>query len=377
MSSPEVSNKHRVSVIRCDDYESANVRSALEKSLSHLGVSFKMGKKVLIKPNLMSPTKPEKAITTHPIILEELCKILKESGSEIFIGESSFHKTEIAFDICRIRPLSQYAKLINFETQPQRIVSFGGNIGNVPLPNILFDVDLVINVAKMKTHSLTGVTLCVKNLYGCIPGAIKQGYHNVLTTPQSFSRFLIQLHNEILPQLNIIDGIIGVEGAGPGISGQPISSGLVIAGVSAFAVDIIASEIMGFKAEDIFTNRYSGLQRIDIEIVGDGHDARLPFEKPLSASIPCFQFFARFIPQSRIDFRSDYCVVCGLCGEKCPNVAISFDSFPTCDNRRCVRCYCCMEACPHGAVYLHEHWTRTWLRAIAKKWSGVMRTRDN
>ena len=272
-------------------YDPAEVSKSLEVTLAHLNVSFRPGMRVLMKPNLMSPVKPERAITTHPVVLEELCKILRAAGAETLIGESAFYNTDHAFGVCDIAPLSRYARLINFETEPRRFVPFGGKVGAVPLPEILFQVDCIINVAKMKTHGLTGVTLCVKNLYGCIPGALKQGYHKALPHPRSFSRFLIRLQSEIRPQLNIIDGIVGLEGEGPGASGRPTPSGLVVAGASACAVDIIASEMMGFNLGEIYTNRYSGIKRTEIETVGDGREDRLSFKKPLSANFPYLILF--------------------------------------------------------------------------------------
>lgn len=358
--------RDRVSCVRCDSYDPLRVSEALAETLALLNISFKPGTRVLIKPNLMSPVKPARAITTHPMILEELCKILKAAGAEILIGESAFYNTDHAFGVCDITPLSRYAKIINFETEPTRIVSFGGKVGAVPLPEILFQVDVVINVAKMKTHGLTGVTLCVKNLYGCIPGALKQGYHKILPTPRSFSRFLIGLQREIKPQLNIIDGVVGLEGEGPGASGHPIASGLIVAGTSACATDIVATEIMGFKPEQIYTNRYSRIRRGEIEIIGDSRAVRLSFRKPLSANFPYLIYFTRFLPKSRITFNPEHCVQCGLCGEKCPAGAISFHPGPECDHRCCILCYCCMEVCPQSAVSLREHWIRRRLRSIVK-----------
>ena len=358
--------RYRVSCVRCDTYDPSKVRKSLEESLVHLNASFSSGIRVLIKPNLMSPIKPERAITTHPIVLEELCKILKAAGVEILIGESAFYNTNHAFGVCGIAPLSRYARLINFEAEPRRLVPFGGKVGAVPLPEILFQVDHIINVAKMKTHGLTGVTLCVKNLYGCIPGACKQGYHKTLPNPRDFSRFLIRLHREIKPQLNIIDGIMGLEGEGPGASGHPTPSGLVVAGTSACATDIIASEMMGFKPDEIYTNRYSGIKRAEIETVGNGREKALSFKKPLSANFPYLIYFAGLLPNSRIAFDSELCIRCGLCGEKCPAKTITFIPEPECDHQRCISCYCCLEVCPRGAVSLREHWIRSRLRSIVK-----------
>lgn len=360
-------SRYRVSCVRCADYEPQKVSRSLAETLDHLAVSFQSGMRVLIKPNLMTPVKPEKTITTHPVVLEELCKILKAAGAEILIGESAFHSTEQAFALCGLVPLSRYARLIDFETEPRRSVPFGGKVGAVPLPEILSQVDCIINVAKLKTHGLTGVTLCVKNLYGCIPGAQKQGYHKLLPHPRSFSRFLIGLHNEIRPQLNIIDGIMGLEGEGPGASGIPTPSGLVVAGASACAVDIIASEIMGFSFGEIYTNRYSGIRRSEIETVGSGREVRLSFKKPLSANFPYLIYFAELLPKMRIAFDRELCVRCGLCGEKCPAGAIRFDPDPQCSHERCISCYCCLEVCPHSAVSLREHWIRRGLKNIAKR----------
>lgn len=360
-------NAYRVSCVRCDSYDPAEVKRSLETTLTHLDVSFQSGTRILIKPNLMSPEKPERAITTHPVVLEELCKILKEAGAEILIGESAFYSTDRAFGLCGIEPLSRYARLINFESEPKRYAAFGGKVGTVPLPEILFQADCIINVAKMKTHGLTGVTLCVKNLYGCIPGALKQGYHKTLPHPRSFSRFLIGLQREIKPRLNIIDGIWGLEGEGPGASGHPIRSGLVVAGTSACAVDIVASEMMGFNPREIYTNRYSGIRRTEIETVGNGREARLSFKKPLSANFPYLIYFTKFLPRLRIAFNSELCVRCGLCGEKCPAGAITYHPEPKCNHQRCISCYCCLEVCPHSAVYLREHWIRSRLKNIAKR----------
>jgi ferredoxin len=222
----------------------------------------------------------------------------------------------------------------------------------------------------MKTHGLTGVTLCVKNLYGCIPGALKQGYHKVLPNPRAFSRFLVRLHSEIAPRLNIVDGIVGLEGEGPGASGHPIPAGLILAGASACAVDIVASEMMGFRPYDIPTNRYSGIRRAEIETVGSGRDDQISFRKPLSANFPYLRHFERLLPRSRISFDPERCVRCGLCREKCPAGAIAFNPGPGCNHERCIHCYCCMEVCPHSAVYLREHWLRRGLRRVAKIAAG-------
>ena len=358
---------YRVSCVRCDDYKALTVQKALEETIANLGVSFRPGMKVLLKPNLMSPVRPERAITTHPSVLEEFCKMLKAADVEILIGESAFYNTDDAFAACGVSPLARYGEIINFEKEPTRLTPLGDKVGAVPLPEILFQADCIVNIAKMKTHGLTGVTLCVKNLYGCIPGVVKQKYHNILPNPRLFSRFLIELQEAIAPHLNIIDGIVGLEGEGPGRSGRPTHSGLIVAGLSACATDIIASEMMGFRPDEIHTNRYSGISRTEIETVGSGCHKKTSFQKPLSANFPRLIYLAGLLPRSRITFDLGRCVVCGLCGEKCPAEAISFHPGPQCDHKRCILCHCCIEVCPQGAVLLREHWVRRFLRSVIKR----------
>ncbi|OGJ15858.1 hypothetical protein A3K73_01695 [Candidatus Pacearchaeota archaeon RBG_13_36_9] len=357
----------KVSVVKCNSYKGRELREALEKSLENLGFSFKKNMKVLIKPNILSPHPPETAITTNPLVIEELCKILKKYNADIYIGESSSYETKKGFEVSGIGKLEKYAKIINFETQDKQLFKFKG-IKEVPLPKIIFEMDLIINVAKLKTHLFTGATLCVKNLYGCIPGMAKSYYHKVLPSLEGFSKFLLELHEKIKPGLNIIDGVVGLEGMGPGLSGKPIKSNLIIAGNNAIAADIIGSEIMGFKPDSIYTNRFSGMQRDEIEVVGQRYS--LNFKKPpmsLFFKSPIFNSLEKLFPKSKIVFDYDKCKKCHLCEKKCPVQAIKLGPFPKCNYQECIRCVCCIEVCPQKAIVLKEHWTKTYARAIVRK----------
>jgi len=362
--------KEIVSVVKCSSYKNEEVRKALESSLKNINFEFKKGTKVLIKPNLLSASLPERAITTHPIILEELCKILKKYDAKIYIGDSSAFDTDQALETCGINKLSKYAEIINFESQPKKFFNLGKRTHRVPLPKILFDVDLVINVAKLKTHALTQVTLCTKNLYGCIPGRLKEQYHKLLHTPKSFAKFIVKIEETIKPQLNILDGVTGIEGNGPASSGKKIQSNLIFAGKNAPAVDIIASEIMGFRPNSIPTNKLSHLKRKHIETIGNGKELKLNFEKPTTHSIQAFMFLNALFPKSKITFNKEICKRCHLCEKKCPVRAITLkteDGFPICNWKKCIQCLCCIEVCPHKAVYLRDHWSKIAVRYIAKK----------
>lgn len=349
---------YKVSVEKCSDYNNEKVAKVLNKSLKNIGFEFKKGMKILIKPNILSPTIPEKAVTTHPVIIEELCKILKKKNCKIFIGESSAYSTELGFKKSGISKMKKYAEIINFETQEKKFFNFGkGELSKVPLPKLIFEVDLVINIAKMKTHSLTGATLCVKNLYGCIPGRLKENYHRVLPSPKKFSKLLNKIERQIKPQLNILDGVIGLEGLGPGSSGKPIKSKLILASKSAPALDFVATEIMGFRKSGVLTNKFYNLKKSDIEEIGNGKNLRYSFKKANSSMTPLFMWLYFFFPKPKIKFNKDKCKKCHLCEKKCPVDAITLktdDGYPVCDYSKCIRCLCCVEVCPHDAIYLEE-----------------------
>ena len=358
-----LNQKYRVSIVRCESYNKGEVKKALEDSLKNINFEFKKGMKILIKPNILAPNKPEDAITTHPIVIEELCKVFKKFDAEIFIGDSSGVDTDLALEVSGMIGLSKYGKIINFEKIEKKFFRLESKKMDIPLPKIIFDVDLVINIAKMKTHSLTGVTLCVKNLYGCIPGKLKETLHRTFSRVNEFSKFLLYIHNKIKPQLNIIDGIVGIEGEGPSTSGKKINSKVIVAGKNAIAVDFAGSRFMGFNPNSIYTNKLSGVKLKEIEIIGNAKDSKLKFKKPKFMFIP---FLNTFFPVSKIKFNKKNCKKCRLCQEKCPVHVICFKPFPECDNKKCIKCLCCMEICPYNAVYLEDHLIKRILKKLRK-----------
>ncbi len=118
----------------------------------------------------------------------------------------------------------------------------------MPFNATVFDHDYVINIAKMKTHSLADVTLCLKNIFGFIPTRKqKLMYH-------PFIRKAILDMNQIVPShFCMVEGIWGNEY--DEIQSTPKHTGAIIAGENRLAVDLIAAEIMGINLNDIETYR--------------------------------------------------------------------------------------------------------------------------
>lgn len=360
--------KTKVSIVNCHDYDPTLVKNALEDSLKNIGFTFKKNMNVLIKPNVLSPVIPKKATTTHPVIIEALCKILKTYGAKIVIGDSSGFNTDKSLVVSGIKRLEKYGPVVNFEHEDKKFFLIGKKRKHkIPLSRLVFDCDLVINVAKLKTHSLTKVTLAVKNLYGCIPGRMKSFLHQKIPDMAEFADLLLGIESVIKPGLNIIDGIIGLEGEGPGTSGTPIKSNVILASSDARSLDYAAARLMGFDPRHVMTIRKSKIKIDDITLVGNSKDLKLNFKKPIFSPSAYFRFASLFLPKIKIGFNNNLCKQCRVCEEKCPVAAIHLSPYPMVNHKKCIRCFCCMEVCPHKAILVKKPWIRSQLNNLGKK----------
>lgn len=335
-----------VSVVRCKSYESNRVYSTIKKSLEFINFDFSKIKSALIKPNILMPASPEKCITTHPIVIDAICRILKENNIQILIGESGMYGTKTGLKKSGIQKIAEKYNAECFSFSSRKIIQIEG----IEYPESIRKVDLIINVPKLKTHALTLYTGAVKNAFGFIPGGIKLQFHKKYQSIRDFSAFLVRNYLRVNPQLNIMDGILGMEGMGPS-AGKPKRCGIVLSSRSGFALDLVACKIIGFK--NVWTNKIAKKRKLveNIEIRGE-KNIRVPFQKPSTFIDNFFQIFSRFsgidMSKTTIYFDRRRCKECGLCKQKCPTGAIT-DDFNII-NEKCIRCYCCLETCPNKAI---------------------------
>jgi ferredoxin len=228
---------------------------------------------------------------------------------------------------------------------------------------------LAINTCKLKTHTLTKLTGAVKNLYGSIPGGVKQMYHRDAKGEKNFSNLLVDIYQNIKPELNIMDAVIAMEGEGPS-SGKPKNVKLLLASKNAIALDIAASELMGYSPKKIFTIKEAVKRKLgnyNIKIVGDLKKIpNLKFEKPSSFKRVMVNAFLIGMTREKIIVDKDKCVKCGLCAEKCPMKAISLNPYPIINPRKCIRCFCCIEVCPQHAIHLRDNIPRKTAKLVRK-----------
>ena len=362
----------QVSVLKCEEYNSQLIYKVIKQSLKNINFEIPKNKKILLKPNVLGQRKPELAITTHPKILDALCRLLKENNNEIWIGDSSgiadYGGTKKAFEICGIEAVAKKynAKLISFEgSEKKEIIDNSAKIiKKFILAKEPFDADLIINLPKLKTHILMKYTGAVKNMFGCVPGGGKSKKHAIAPNEEMFGQLLIDIYQNIRPTLNIMDAIVSLEGDGPGSAGTPKKVALILASKDAVALDIEASRIIGYNPLDIKTTKYAIERKLfskieDVEVIGE-KNMNIDFKKPtgkthLATSIPkpLIKFLFNFV-STKPYVKKNKCKKCGVCATVCPVDAIKLKPYPKFNRKKCILCYCCHENCPYNAIRLNK-----------------------
>jgi len=349
------SKKQEVAIVSCSSYNQKEVDKAVKKALDSIDFKFKKNKRVLIKPNLIGPFAVSKAATTHFSLVDAVCKILKKYNCKIIIAESSYANTLLSFKTSGVEKVAKKynAKLVSLNREDLIKIKGKGSLRSFYLPKVFQKVDLIINMPKLKTHMLTKYTGAVKNLFGVISGERKMMLHKKFPDEEKFCRMLIDLYEIIKPDLNIMDGVYGMEGEGP-TSGVKKKTGLILASTNAPALDIVACDIMGYKEKDVFTNVIAKKRKLVNEIKIIGKKKKVFYKKPKSTEVAeIFIFIATHFP-SKIVVDKEKCTRCGTCERHCPVKAMHLKPYPVVDKKKCIRCFCCIEVCPTHALSLKD-----------------------
>lgn len=363
----------QVSVVVCDDYTYPNVQSAVRASfgnLGGLGRFVKKDHKVLVKPNLLSAKDPSRAITTHPAVVWAVVEEVQKLGAVPILGDSPGGVDRGIKRVWENTKLAKVAgqtgaKLVPFESSgvyPRTTPE--GKTYYIAKPVI--DADVIISLAKLKTHTLTLMTCAVKNMFGSIPGFRKGQYHKEAPKPKDFAQVIVDIFSLTRPHLTLVDAIVCMEKDGPS-SGDPKYLGLLLSSTDAVALDMLASRLMGFKDGEIDTTsiaqeRGLGPKSFDqIQILGENlKQIAVPqFVLPsnrLIKMIPNFllSLVAPFV-WVRPNIVDGNCINCNICVENCPTKSIrAGEKRPSFDYSNCINCMCCHELCPEKAVYLEK-----------------------
>jgi uncharacterized protein (DUF362 family) len=222
-----------------------------------LGVGWVKGKSVLLKPNLVEPSKAAPHVNTHPLVVRAVAEVFRSWGArEVFVAEGQGHcrDTGYVLEQSGLGPILDEAKLefvdLNHDdvfAKPNRL-GFT-DLGALQLPASLKRADIVVSLPKLKTHHWAGVTLSMKNLFGMMPGVVYGWPKNVLHHA-GIPGSILDINAAVKPSLAIVDGIVGMEGDGP-IMGTPRASGVLIMGTNLPAVDATGTRLMGINPSRI------------------------------------------------------------------------------------------------------------------------------
>ncbi len=359
---------HHVSASPCESYTLKDITESLHAIFSQCGGVqryIRPGERILIKPNLLKAAAPEKAVCTHPRVIEALADMIQSAGAYPAIGDSPGWGG--LKSVCARSGYMDLAKKRNIPFvefgEKKRIKAHGLVMNSVEVASAVLEYDGMINVAKCKTHGQMGMTLAVKNTFGVIVGKEKPLWHlKVKTDVVRFAGILLDIHFAVQPRFNLVDGILGMEGNGPG-SGTPRHLGFLAGSDSAPALDLKICEALQIPLEDVHTISESiqkGLVHpADVMLSGN-------FGNPLQNG-PAYKMAENFLLgftgmgvvrelakrflTSRPRVRVGSCTGCGACAQICPAEAITIEHTAVIHNPDCIRCFCCQEICPEGAIY--------------------------
>lgn len=280
-----------VSLVRSTTYDRSLLQQSLQQLLQPLGgmaAFVKPGDRVLLKPNLLTGSRPTRECVTRPELVYCVAEMVRAAAGHPFLGDSPAFGS--ALGVAKANGYLPFIEELNLpvvEMQGKRYQTAGEEFNHLLLSKEAMEADVVINLPKVKSHMQLTVTLGVKNLFGCVPGKMKAWWHMEAGKDRDrFGTMLVETARAIAPNLTIMDGIIGHEGNGPS-GGEPRPLGWLAASANVFALDraivdilnvdptliptIVAAQRLGLCAE-VEQIQFPGLTPADLQI----HDWRLP-----------------------------------------------------------------------------------------------------
>lgn len=241
---PYAGPKSPVFIAKAATY-SADLEDALTRGIRACGLDAK-DKRVLLKPNLVE-FDPSTAINTNIAVLAAAVSVFRKMGAAtVTIGEGPGHRRD-TMDLAeqaRYRDLTGFEDLfIDLNRDDVAPVPSFGSLSEIYLPKTALGADLIVSVAKMKTHHWAGATLAMKNFFGLVPGSVYGWPKNVLHQ-EGIPESIVRLNAIFRNTFAIVDGVVGMEGNGP-IQGTPKQAGVVVMGRDLVAVDSTCCRIMG------------------------------------------------------------------------------------------------------------------------------------
>lgn len=211
--------------------------------LKMLGVDTAM-RSVALKLNLCDYRSGSSGATTSVEFVRSTVQALREicpSLERVVLVEHDSSGTR-ATDLFALLGFSELAVAMGCELfRPQeatwRSLAPVGDLA-IEIPEVLWEVDLVINLPKLKLHGKTAITGALKNNFGLVRQRWKLPYH------QALCQTIISVNAAMPQQLVLMDGLVTFSGRGPAY-GLPMRSDVALGSWDPLAVDVAAARILG------------------------------------------------------------------------------------------------------------------------------------
>jgi uncharacterized protein (DUF362 family)/Pyruvate/2-oxoacid:ferredoxin oxidoreductase delta subunit len=369
-------SRAKVAVVQCSSYDREEVFAALRQGVDLLGgveAFAARGETLLLKPNVLAGDPPERGVCTHPAVVHAAGRLFRSVTRRVAYGDSSGggrHSDNL--ESCGIAAAARELGLEAADFVQGRNVPFPASPHHKSfrLAEGALAADGIVNLCKLKTHTLTRLTGAVKNLYGCIPGRLKTALHVVYPVPAEFSRMLVALNLLLRPRLrlHVMDGIMAMEGNGPR-GGNTRALGVLLFSTDPVALDAVMCRLVELNplyVPSARPGRAWGLGTYveeEIELVGEpverlvNGDFRVSRGPVLDLSQAGMMSYVSNVIGRRPVIDRRKCTRCGQCVQACPVSPKAVDWHdgnrkrpPSYKYLRCIRCYCCQEICPEGAI---------------------------
>ncbi|MBQ8863064.1 MAG: DUF362 domain-containing protein [Clostridia bacterium] len=375
-----MSGMNTVVLSRAEEYDFAAIKSILAMHFGKIGVDaeFFAGKKVAIKPNLVMKKEPEAAATTHPVVLDALLSLLADMGVTPVIAESpggvyTQARMEGIYKVCGITAVAEkYGDILNKDISWKHMHAENALVCHeFDIITPLYEADVIIDLCKLKSHSLTKMSAAVKNFYGSVPGITKFEMHAAFPENERFIGMICDLCKMLCEKKEIIavtDAIIGMEGNGP-TGGEPRKIGCILTSRNPFASDLLAEKILGFEGtvpmvREAAKRGYMPATAAELDIIGESPKELIvkDFAQPDSTKgggsmlvhFTSGKWGEIFAPKPKINL--SVCRGCGECAASCPQHTIEMrknkngKKYAHIIRKKCIRCFCCQELCPFVAI---------------------------
>lgn len=303
--------KSKVHIQKVETYSLDKIEFFVREALSGIEENkplFAVGQKVLLKPNLLRGFSPRHCVTTHPTVVEAMCRVLKDySVGQVTISDSpALGSLQAVASKAGYDPLKKkYGVKIVPLTNPVPFENEEG-VPHLKIAGCLEEFDRIINLPKVKSHCQMEMTLAIKNLFGLVIGKRKPVLHCLVKNDKlKFGKMLIDIARHVNPCLTLADGIEAMQGQGP-INGSPYPLGVLIASKDMAALDCVAAEILmlprvyaleaarlkGYGNYNLNKIEISGVKDISTLTVSDFESAR-----PMDISFNPYQVMKSFLKQ--------------------------------------------------------------------------------